>query len=419
MARLRTTGFEIGIPVTTVDDEVLDGRDTLSGATAVLDTATFRSGLSSAKCAGTSVDASGVAIPFAGVLARTYFFRAYIRLSALSTLGVVMIMVLQNSTGNAFTARLKSTGKLALYGASTQIGSDSVTTLAINTWYRLELSCRFESAADDSAELRLDGVTVASGTFALSTTAPAFADVGWVEQPGVTSNMFVDDVALNDDQGADQNSWPGAGSIYLCKPISDNQRGSWTGGAGGTTNLWDAVNNIPPIGTATETDLTQIENVDTSPDNATDEYRINLTTYDNAGIPAGDTIKVLHILVNHGEDVSTGAKTGRAYHQANPAGTVPGTTFTYGAAAGGALLTWPVKWRTEWASQSGIEGPLYNPSVTRSSSPVLALRKVDTGSRVASVDFIGMYVETLPAVVPVIPRPPVIVPPVGVRESVF
>lgn len=36
--------------------------------------------------------------------------------------------------------------------------------------------------------------------------------------------------------------------------------------------------------------------------------------------------------------------------------------------------------------------------MTLSSNPVLAIRKTDSGTRVASVDFMGLYVEYSPAV---------------------
>jgi len=201
--------------------------------------------------------------------------------------------------------------------------------------------------------------------------------------------MDFDDWATNDNNGADQNSWPGAGSVVLCKPISDSQDGSWTGGAGGTgIDLSLAVSSTPPVGTAAETNTTQIESVDSSGDNATDEYRANLTTYTDAGIGASDTINVLHPLINHGEDVSTGTKTGSFGLQSNPSQTY--ATFTFGDDVGG-LGTFPTNWRTKLSS------PVYSPSVTKGSSPVLAVRKTDTGTRVASVDFMGLNVEYVPA----------------------
>jgi hypothetical protein len=50
----------------------------------------------------------------------------------------------------------------------------------------------------------------------------------------------IDDFSVNDDAGSVNNSWcgPSHGVLWL-SPVSDAQRGSWTGGAGGTTNLYE------------------------------------------------------------------------------------------------------------------------------------------------------------------------------------
>src|SRR5213079_3376565 len=88
----------------------------------------------------------------------------------------------------------------------------------------------------------------ASGLHTASATSVGNASFGWITNPGASKVLNIDDVAINDISGTTQTSWPGEGNIVLLKPTSDNQIGSWTGGAGGTTNLWDAVNNTPPVG---------------------------------------------------------------------------------------------------------------------------------------------------------------------------
>jgi hypothetical protein len=174
--------------------------------------------------------------------------------------------------------------------------------------------------------------------------------------------------------------------IVLLKAISDNQVGSWTGGQGGTSNLFDAVNNIPPIGTSSETNLTQIENVTSG---GGTNYIANMTTYTNAGIIASDIIKLVHGVVDHAEDASSGTKTGQFKIASNPVGSF--TIFTFGDNAG-ALAAWPGNWRATWGS---VE---YNPSTTLGNSPTVELDRTDANSTVGSVDFVGIMVEYTNAV---------------------
>jgi len=403
VARLLTIGFEIGV-VSGAGNNQADGAGSSIGS---IDSTVKRSGASSLKIAGTAAT-GGMAGPQSVSVADgvTLYGRAFHCFDALPSASPASTIARWQIGASALVgAALTPSGKLRLYDlvTSTQIGSDSAATIAADgvTWYRIELSVTFSAAGNESYELQLDGVTVASGSSALTSTTTGWVySIGFGAAPGNTCNQWIDDYAINDSTGTDQNSWCGDGKVVLCVPTGGTQSGSWTGGAGGTTNLWDAVNNTPPIGTASETDLTQIESVDSSGDNTTDEYRAVLTTYADAGVGASDTITVVQALVDHGEDVATGTKTGKFGLQANPAHPSGGgqDSFTFGDDVG-ALGTWPSNWRTKWGT------PLYNPSTAHTSTPVLAVRKTDTGTRVASADFLGLYVEYVPAA-PSGPFPP-------------
>lgn len=60
-----------------------------------------------------------------------------------------------------------------------------------------------------------------------------------------------DDFAVNDDTGGWQNTWPGMGTVELLLPTADGAIGDWLNGTSFSTtlsDLFDAVNNIPPDG---------------------------------------------------------------------------------------------------------------------------------------------------------------------------
>jgi hypothetical protein len=319
-------------------------------------------------------------------LPATIYARGYYNFSQLPD-AIVSIL---DPLNIAFTgARLTPTGKLRLYVSNVQIGSDSIETISADQWYRIELAIGLAVGAADTVELRLNGNVVASTTgHNLTDLNMGLANwrFGWsAAGAGINKLVYVDDIAINDSLGSDQNSWPGPGQIVLLRPISDSQVGTWTGGLGGTSNLFDAVNNQPPLGTASQTDTSQIESVDGSGDNSTAEYRANMTTYQDAGIHAGDLITVVQSVVDHGEDTAVGIKTGSTIILSNPMQLVA-DAFTFGNDSG-ALGTWPKNWTAKWGQAQ------YNPSVDVTLSPVLGVRKTDVGVQIASVDAMGIYIE--------------------------
>lgn len=385
MSRLRSGGCEVS--ASTV------GGEDVTGVALTRDTTFKRTGLASYKAdTGAGAVESYVQVSIGAVANRTLFVRAYAYLSHLPD-ATSNFFTIEASTVIAYRVRLTSAGKLQLWDASAQIGSDSAVTLTTGVWYRLEMKVVFDANSDATdVEFKVDGTT----EFADTPGSPITLGSGhtfrigyWGTSGSQGANKVThwDDVAVNDEQGSANNTWPGDGKIILMMPTSDSQRGSWTGGAGGTTNLWEALNNVPPIGTASETDLTQIESADSSGDNATDEYRGNCGSYTAAGIGASDTVNFVRAICHHGEDVGTNTKTGSFGFQSNPSAAY--SAFTYGGDVG-ALGTWSTNW--DFATSS-VDAP----SVTLGSNLILAVRKTDTGTRVASVCFLGAIVDYTPA----------------------
>ena len=388
MSRIFTTGYEtsMGISEQTSPDGLFGG--------ALKREHVKRSGRSAAMCdsgSGGAAHFANTPAQFTSAAGRTFFVRVYFCFLNLPNSTVSIIQFFQTVT-NRVSARLTPGGKLQLYDhqAAAQIGSDSSATIVLGQWYRVELSVTSVGSTNiESCALRLDGAAVANGNIATPGVAPN-CRWGWLETPGDNKILFMDDAAGNDSAGSVNNSWPGDGKVILMRPISDAQVGSWTGGAGGTSNLFEAVNNAPPIGTASETDLTQIESVDASGNNSADEYRANCGTYLAAGIADADVITAIQTFCCHGEDVATGTKVGSMGAQSNPVETYG--TFNFGLDSG-ALSTHPTNWR--WSKNTVIEAP----SVDKSLPLILGLRKTDAGTAIAACSFIGVYVDYIPAAV--------------------
>lgn len=282
---------------------------------------------------------------------------------------------------STYEIRLNPSGTLTLFKnipPATAIGTSSVALTDTTKWYLIELKI-----TNGSQELKIDGISQVTGSDAL-------AAVGEKLYFGSQDTIADTYTAYFDDFTVDDSAYPGQGAVVLLVPISDNARDTlWTGGLGGTTNLWKAVSNLPPTGTASETDITQIEHAGGAA-GTTDRYDANMKTYSSAGIGASDTINSVFPFVWTGEDIATGDKLLSFLILSNPTSTQT-SNFNVADGVSGALGTWPTGW---WDTT----GPAVNsPSVVINTSPVMRIIRPETASRVASCCFMGIYVDYTPA----------------------
>jgi hypothetical protein len=293
MARLITSGGEIRDHPTAS----IGGPDGYSGGAAATTTelTTFRSGQASIKCPGTSANTAYRIFPFTAPTAGTSLFaRVYFRVSALPNATKVIAKFSAGAT-NLVGVKLTSAGLLQLFNlvAGTQIGSDSVDVIAVDRWYRLELKQTIGTGSTDATELRLatdealppdyaSTLVASSSAVSISDTQPTEFRAGWVEAPGVTSSMFLDDVAVNDSTGTKQTAHAGEGRVAVLKPLRDLDAQGWTPQS--ATVLRAQIDNLPPIGPTEQI----LNSLGTMPQ----EYSFRLETYGSAGV-SGNLLKVL------------------------------------------------------------------------------------------------------------------------------
>jgi hypothetical protein len=255
-----------------------------------------------------------------------------------------------------------------------QIGSAS-GALANDTWHCVEYDWS-TSGSDTRASLRVNGTDIATGTY----TTPGTFSLDGFQIFGIGAGLthYFDDLSIDDAE------WCGEGKVVLLKPVSDHNLGSWKSYSGGwyatPANLYLFLNYTPPPGWDYVTGSD-----DTTGNNSTDEYRANLTTYTNAGIGSGDTVKAIFPWILHGEEVKTGTKAGTFQLYSNPSNNT--VSLDFNDSANLAVGTYPTGWK--WTPTAVVNSP----SVTLGSSPVAALRKTDTGTRYAVVGGMYAYVE--------------------------
>jgi len=218
MARLWSSGIELNW---SIEGENSDRWKTT--------TTTVRSGTYAMHSDGPSEEASVIGHQFsASPSSDGYYLRGYFRIS--SSVGSQQKILSFASSVSTFkiSIRLNTDNTLELWNDedSVQVGSDS-SALSADTWYLIELKVDTTTLASTAIEAKINGTAFASGTVNLAAGVDTIY-LGIVEET-LQGVLFVDDIALNNDSGSFQNSYPGEGEIIHLRPNATGDNGAWTG----------------------------------------------------------------------------------------------------------------------------------------------------------------------------------------------
>lgn len=342
-----------------------------------IEQAIVRSGNFSLKIAPTSTTFSYWDMQGSKSLTNKYI-RFYIRITQLPrvTRGLFSHGVIQSTVSPVLY--LTSSGRLIFDGNGAALSQIALTDP--EHWYRIELKL-----IDGAQELQIDGATQVRLSGSVTAFGVRFGPSDIFESADISAGDYV---AYIDDVAIDSAQYPGESSVGLLLPASDGERSTlWTAGLGGISNLWNAIINVPPLGTANETNTTQIEHAGSAP-GTDDHYDINMDTYSDIGIDSNDTIHAVQPYLIHGEDSKTGSKLLAFQGISNPL-TENSGSFLAGLNIG-ALGIFPYNWFAYSLR------PTNTPIVTLDTPPVIRILRPEIVSRIASVCFVGMYVEYTP-----------------------
>lgn len=359
-----------------------DGPSSLSNM--AVDAAAVRSG-SYGYRVGSGSDGYGRWALASPTLGRNYFARVYFRAGASLTSAQRVIGFIDGSGFELawVQAETNSTFTLRTAGGTVRATSSSVT---ITDWHCVEVHCLIGSGAVDATEGRIDGTSFGSASsISISDNPPATAQIGYSTGAATTSRDW-DDLAVHDETGLANTTWPGEGYLLLALPTSDGVIQTWTAGAGGTSNLYAAIDNVPPAGVASASE-TNTSNIESADRNQTNYYDSVLTDYTTLGVGASDEVLAVMATIWHGEDINTGTKTGRLKLNANPS-SASVLSFSFGGDAG-AHGAYP----TGWANATQVEEA---PTVTLGNSIGIQVSKWDTTTRVGCICAVGAYVHARP-----------------------
>jgi len=233
MARLFTCGFE--------ENNLLETMWTATDASAlILQTATVHSGTYAVET-DPAVSTSNTYKKFpAGKTSGSVFTRFYFRTSAWTNGNRVGNLANFGNSANSWVMTMQA-GTILRLTNSTDNSTIDTGALNVNQWYRVETRTLISDTVGEQ-ELLIDGSSI--GTLTGKDTMPS--NVGIFKLGHNTSGgtkVFYDDIAINDDSGTFQNSFPGPGKIFLVKPDGDDTV-AWTSVPATGTNAQD-VDDVP------------------------------------------------------------------------------------------------------------------------------------------------------------------------------
>ncbi len=219
-----------------------------------------------------------------------YFGRVYLRVDTLPS-AENRIIEFQNAANTAVLyVTVSSTGTLAIYDNVGQVGSAS-RAITTAVWYRVEFKLDASGAgATDTIEGKINGETFATSATRTLTSGVTSLVVGGNlnAEAQTTGTWYMDDVAVNQNTGTTQNSYPGAGFITHLRPNATGDNGAWT-------------NANTEIDEVTPDDATTVISSST----ANDIEDVNLDSSSTGGIGASDTINLVSVGFRFRLDVGT------------------------------------------------------------------------------------------------------------------
>jgi hypothetical protein len=282
MARLWTSGFELQSATAAVEWQVVGGSPAIS-------TSIKRSGAASLQISGLASGTPKFVLQRVNTTFSAYVVRFYLYYVTLPSAENTIFTFVNGITITApsLNIRLQTDGSLKLYSDATVIGSAS-SALSANTWYRIEVRYSEDPAPGSQiGSARVDGSDFASSSALTLTDMQSIVLGGNLRSEAQTQGeWYVDDVAFNDSLGANQNSYPGAGSVVYMRPDATGDNNSGTlGGSAPAATTWESLDETTPNDGTDFVSFSNIANV----------LDVNCASAATAGIGASDTVTLVQV----------------------------------------------------------------------------------------------------------------------------
>jgi len=299
-------------------------------------------------------------------LGRSYYAHATFNYYTANDFVATTLLRFRAGSTSLASVRLTSGGAAQLWNdvANSQIGSNvALDGSAGDKYYDIQLKLNIGTGSVDSVEFRLGDTSIASSTgLSLSDSAITAMDVGGVTLASSPTDWVFEDLAVNDDQGAVDNSWPGLIRISTMDPAMAADVGGWLAGAGGS--LQDQYGGETSFAglSSSLTNNSQIRNAVSQANNYAGGQSYNkyneylhffrseptspITVYCDG--TRGKVRSYQTIIHGHAEEAATGTKAGSFGIVSNPA--LSAVTFNFGNDAGAFSANYAGDTTGNWAN---------------------------------------------------------------------
>jgi len=181
------------------------------------------------------------------------------------------------------------------------------TVIQPNTWYLAEVHVLINSTTGE-IQLKLDGVDEA--TFNGNTLTSPIARATYHYFGGGGTVLRIDDIAINDPSGGEDDLWCGDGKIILLTPEADGDKSEWMGSDSDQINNYLLVDEIPSDGDSTYVVASGI--------GVTDLYHVTDFSIPNADIISVQVEGRARSTVAEGDELIPMIKTGGVEFESTP-----------------------------------------------------------------------------------------------------
>lgn len=354
----------------------------IAGTSPTIDATVAHSGLYSYKSAATD----GLRATFTAVDGRWFYTRAWCRVDAFPSADVTIFAWWGN--GNTSTlphlVRLQPDGRL-VYTSGVLPSEVTSSAISVNTWFCIEFAVRGRVGVGWDAIYRLNGVTL--GNYFRSSAIPVTGlpdairlgyTVGAASAP--LTAVWVDDIAINDEIGSAQNSFPGVdGKIVHLLPVADSAVGAdWKGNTLATFSpgAYDCLDNRPILNNVFGTGGAQVQARNNVSNVTAPAADLDVTTAAYSSVLAAtDAVRVCQHRLWVADSHATAQYQVAGRTVSNPADAAETAYTTLAVAASTSL-------NGGWAP--GFGPVVYSPTVAKASGAVLRI-----GKRSATTDSVG------------------------------
>lgn len=290
-----TTGFETQSP--TLEFGVNSGV-IVTGTTPTMSTTIKRRGTCAARFQPAAA-LSYIEHQITGGTVQRTFHRLYIRIATAPSADTNIYAIGQSGFFPC-SLRLKTDRTLLLRDSNTSTDLTGSTVLALDRWYRVELDFTDGASGTGAFKLYVDGALIADQ---VCSVINGFSRIRMgVSGVATTTDVYMDDVAINDDTGSVQNGLPGPGAVVHMLPNAAGDNNLWATAVGGTAG---GANNFTRVNERTPDDGTSYNQTTATGTTTIDDF--NLESAASAGIGSADTITCVQVGGRVASDVTTAA----------------------------------------------------------------------------------------------------------------